>query len=128
MKSFPLNYQCFENADADEFQGLNLQELKAPKVIKKLYHTFKKYRYKNLSKSFILSIIIVKIVQTLTSKRIKYRELENEGLSNMFVIALITSGFGKDRIIDDFDKFILKDFYLWFYAEAEKYIEQKRLK
>ena len=65
------------------------------------------------------------------SKQIKIDESGRINLVNWFSIVFFTSGGGKDRLVDDIDNFVFKQYHEWFKVEAQKAInncESKNLK
>lgn len=56
------------------------------------------------------------------SKRIRLDESGRYNLVNWFSIIFFTSGGGKDRLVDDMDKFIFKQYHEWFKTKAQNII------
>lgn len=58
-----------------------------------------------------------------SSKRIKLDESGRIKLINWFAIVFLSSGGGKDRLVDDLDNFIFNQYHEWFKVEAQKTID-----
>ena len=72
-----------------------------------------------------LNILLAKIAQMVSFKRICFQEFENIKLINHYAINFMPSGMGKDKIPDDLDKFIFKNFILYFKDKARDYLLKK---
>lgn len=68
-----------------------------------------------------LNILLAKTAQMVSFKRICFKEFENIKLINHYAINFMPSGMGKDKICDDLDKHIFKEFLNHFKIEAENY-------
>lgn len=87
--------------------------------------TLLKSRYSNVSRNVITNILLVKLAQMLTSKRVKYSELGKKGFPNHYAIIFMPSGYGKDKMSNELDSFFLKLFRLWFKDKANDFRNTK---
>lgn len=71
----------------------------------------------------ILNILLTKSFQMFSSKRIKLDESGRIKPINWFSIVFFTSGGGKDRLVDDMDEFVFKQYHEWFKNEGQKAID-----
>jgi hypothetical protein len=99
--------------DVPEEILLNGNNTSLPEIIIKTSKTLGKL-HPYLPKNMISQVVIIKIVQVLTSKRITFNESGKKRLINWFSLLLFESGGGKDRLIDDVDEYLLADFKNWF--------------
>ena len=74
-----------------------------------------------------LNILLAKMAQMISFKRVCFQELENIKLINHYAINFMPSGMGKDKICDDLDKFIFKNFILYFKDRAKNYITEREI-
>lgn len=102
-----------------------MTEINLPKIMSEILNVFAN-RYKNTDKSVIISIQVLKIAQMLTNKRVKYKEFEKIDFPNYYTIVFLPSGGGKDRLSNEYDNFIFKQFRDWFKENAEKYYAKKK--
>ena len=79
--------------------------------------------YPNISKKIILNLLIVKIAQMMTSKRITIDESGRTNIPNWFTLIFLQSGGGKDRLTKDLEQFVFKDFQNWFEQQAEMHYQ-----
>ena len=93
-------------------KGKDIKMLEMPEVIKKLVKTVKN-RYKAVSTETIINMAIAKIAHILSSKRIKYQETEDVGMLNFYSIVFLPSGYGKDRIVSNLDKYVFPFYKNW---------------
>jgi len=84
-----------------------------PEVLKDILLLFQE-KHINVSFNCILNVLLAKTAQMLTAKRITLKEVENVLIPNWYAIIFMSSGAGKDRISNDFDNLIFKNFRLWF--------------
>ena len=91
-----------------------------PVVLKDIF-TLYKSKYINLSDKFILNILMSKMCQMLTGKRITLNEASKINIPNWYSINFIPSGYGKDRLVSDLDQNIFSDYKEWFKEESNKY-------
>ncbi len=98
----------------------------APEIVMDIVSVLK-FFYKGVSAKIIFNTLIPKLAQTLTSLRIQYKETEgrNAQYPNWYTINLMPSGFGKDRMLKDIDRILLKDYYDWFREQEDKYKEKR---
>lgn len=87
--------------------------------------TLLKSRYPNVSRNVITNILLTKIAQMITSKRVKYNELRKIGLPNHYAIVFMPSGYGKDKMSNELDTYVFKDWRLWFYNKVNDYKNAK---
>lgn len=75
----------------------------------------------------ILNVLISKMAQMITSKRVQYQKVNELGFPNWYSIIFMGSGIGKDYLVKDLDRLIFKNFSLWFDNKVElyKYQEEK---
>lgn len=78
--------------------------------------------YPNTSLNCKANILLAKMGQVVSCKRIMFKELVNVKLINHYAINLMSSGLGKDRICDDIDKHFLKIFIIYFNDKARDYL------
>lgn len=90
-----------------------MTEINLPKIMSEILNVFAS-RYKNTDKSVIISIQILKMAQMLTNKRVKYKEFEKIDFPNYYTIVFLPSGGGKDRLSNEYDNFVFKQFRDWF--------------
>lgn len=92
-------------------------EPKLPTSITKICRAVHKL-HPYISKEIILQVVLVKVAQMLTSKRIQFDESGKKHFPNWFVLIFLESGGGKDRLVDDFDNFVFPDFIAWYKKEV----------
>lgn len=98
-----------------------------PKIVQTLVTEVKKC-YPKVSASIILPLILVEIVQALTTKRIRFKEVDgNVGFPNIYAAIFMPSGFGKDRILKDLKKLVFKKFREWVYNEFKTFKQRQML-
>lgn len=102
-----------------------MTEINLPKIMSEILNVFAS-RYKNTDKSVIISIQILKMAQMLTNKRVKYKEFEKIDFPNYYTIVFFPSGGGKDRLSNEYDNFVFKQFRDWFKKNAENYYTRKK--
>lgn len=74
-----------------------------------------------------LNILLAKTGQMISFKRVCFQEIENIKLINHYAINFMPSGMGKDKICNDLDRFIFKNFILYFKDKAKDYIAEREL-
>lgn len=79
----------------------------------------------NLNKSTILNILLFKIAEMLTCKRITIDECGKINIPNWYAMILVESGGGKDRILTTMNEFLFKEFYDWFERESQTLYEKQ---
>lgn len=79
----------------------------------------------NLNKSTILNILLFKIAEMLTCKRITIDECGKINIPNWYAMILVESGGGKDRILKIMNEFLFKEFYDWFERESQTLYEKQ---
>lgn len=89
-------------------EGLNM-----PELVAKLVVTIKN-RYPWIPMNSIINLILVKLAQMLTAKRIKYVEHYKVGYPNYYAILFMISGAGKDKLSNELDNFVFYPFRKWF--------------
>ncbi len=80
-------------------------------------------RHDKASVAMILNMIIVKIAFALTTIRIQYKEVGKLGFPNWYSLIFAVSGCEKDRICDELDELIFKNFYTWLDGKANDYYD-----
>lgn len=98
-------------------------DTKMPTLIASLIGVIKK-QYPGISRNVITNMVIVKVAQMLTSKRIRYIEHKQAGYPNYYTIILMPSGAGKDRLSNNLDRFVFYPFRSWFKNEVINYKKQ----
>lgn len=93
-------------------------DLKMPVVLAQTVKIIERY-HSGVSQNTIINMLLAKIANMLTSKRIKYLEGARMGYSNYYATIFMPSGAGKDRISKDLDNFVFYLFKLWFKYEVE---------
>lgn len=93
-----------------------------PAILRDIF-TLYQGKYINLSDKFILNILISKMCQMLTGKRITLNETGKINIPNWYSINFIPSGYGKDRLVSDLDKNIFSDYREWFKENAKRYYQ-----
>lgn len=73
----------------------------------------------------ILNVLIVKLAQMITSKRVQYKKINEQGFPNWYAIVFMDSGIGKDYLVKDLDRLVFKNFGLWFSNKVELYRHQE---
>ena len=96
------------------------EEFQAPTCITEGVSIIKKH-YSNVSTQAILNILLLKFAQMITAKRVKYSEFGNLGYPNHYTIIFMGSGYGKDRISNELDNRIFKNFRTWFEEKVNEY-------
>lgn len=91
-----------------------------PEVLKAISFLFKE-KHINISYNCILNVLLTKTAQMITSKRVTFKEVENELIPNWYSIIFMPSGGGKDRLSNDLDKLIFSDFREWFKTSAKEH-------
>jgi len=104
-------------------QGLSCPA-KMPNIVVRIFEILKNH-YINIPEKVILNILISKIAQMLTCKRLKFDESGRINIPNWYSLLFIQSGGGKDRIVKDFDKFVFADFNAWFIDNANKFYQKQ---
>ena len=95
---------------------------KMPKHLAKLCAIIER-KYPHLRKTCIIALVLLKVMQMFSSKRIQYLEQSKIGLANIFVLLLIPSGAGKDRLSDELDTYVFYLFIEWFQDCLKSYKE-----
>lgn len=110
----------------------NLQNM--PELLAKAVAVIKKH-YPWISTNSIINMVISKTAHMITAKRIKYLETYESGFPNYYSIIFMPSGFGKDKMSEDLDKYVFYPFRIWFNCtvqenkkELKRNIEQEAIK
>ena len=104
-----------------------MTKIRSPKIMNETLDVFSN-RYVNTSKTAITSIQLLKVAQMITSKGVRYKNLDTIDIPNYYAIVLLPSGGGKDRISNEYDNLIFKPFRDWFKEKAEAYYLEKKQK
>jgi hypothetical protein len=83
----------------------------------------------NASFNCRFNILLAKIAQMIGFRRVKFKEYEHSSphICNHYAINFMSSGGGKDRIVNDIDLYILKNYIEYFKSKAKDYkIDQER--
>lgn len=111
-----------ESATNNNFK--KVEDLKLPNLIRETVNLLKN-TYPNISRNILLSEIIMKTSQMITSKRIKYDLFGDTVYPNYYAIIFMPSGYGKDKLSNDLDEYFFKNFRLWFRNEEDKYYQKQ---
>ena len=84
-----------------------------------------KTKYPNVTLKVLTNIVLAKIAQMITSKRVKYNLIEDILYPNHYAIIFMPSGYGKDLISKALDDHIFKNFRIWFKETEEKYYQTR---
>ena len=82
-------------------------------------------KHKKATPSMILNMIICRTAFALTSKRVQYKEIEKLGFPNWYAVIFAFSGCGKDRIDEDLENYLFKNFRFWFEGKAQDWYQQQ---
>lgn len=102
-----------------------MKKINLPTIMNEILNVFLN-RYINTSQMIVISILLLKIAQMITAKRVRYKEHAKIDFPNYYTIVLLSSGGGKDRISDEYDNLIFKPFRQWFDKKAEQYYLEKK--
>jgi len=80
--------------------------------------------YPSISLKIITCIIISKMFEVFSSKRICFDESGRINFTNWFALIFLPSGGGKDRLVDNLDTFVFKSYFDWFKTQSQKAIEK----
>ncbi len=103
-----------------QIQTITLANLKIPKILKDIVQTINPLYPSICNNRLILNILLTKIFQMFSLKRIKLDESGRIKPINWFSILFFSSGGGKDRLVEDMDNFVFKYSQEWFKKEAQK--------
>ena len=95
-----------------------------PVVLDNIYKHFSN-RFINLKNTVVLNVLISKIAQMLTSKRILIDDVGRYVIPNWYSMVFVASGFGKDRLVKDLNELIFPDFRNWFTEKSRQYKSNK---
>ena len=121
------NFNPFFNQPKEILLNYESSSTLLPNIILKISKTLEKL-HPFTPQNMILQVVIVKIVQILTCKRITFNESSKKRLINWFALLLFESGGGKDRLIDDVDEYLLADFKDWFHKKMSDFQLDKKTK
>ena len=93
-----------------------------PEIMQDLLSTYQQ-RYINTSPKFLLNVLISKTAQMLTGKRITFNEAGKINIPNWYAIIFAPSGYGKDRLVNDLDSNVFKNYRLWFKDKAKQHYD-----
>ena len=93
-----------------------------PEILQDLLSTYQQ-RYINTSPKFLLNVLISKTAQMLTGKRITFNEAGKINIPNWYAIIFAPSGYGKDRLVNDLDSNVFKNYRLWFKDKAKQHYD-----
>ena len=97
---------------SDEFKTLAGSTTK-PELLQQIQNILTTM-YPNISKNIITNIMIEKIAQMLTAKWITF---EN---ASWYALVILKSGGGKDRLVNDIDKFVMQDFINYYQTMSQR--------
>jgi len=95
------------------------EAVQKPQILEEIENTLQ-ILYPNISKNIIANTLISKGAQMLTAKRIAFDETGEKKIPNWFALIFLKSGGGKDRLVNDIEKFVFPDFQLWFTEKSTK--------
>ncbi len=77
----------------------------------------------------VLNVLNVKLAHMITSKRIKVRPLKQEKptIVNYYALNFISSGGGKDKLVNDIDNYLLDRFKKYFKEKTSVSDEEKQV-
>ena len=91
-----------------------------PAVLENIYTHFSN-RFINLKNTVVLNVLLSKIAQMLTSKRILLDVVGRDVIPNWYSMVFVASGFGKDRLVKDLNELVFQDFRNWFVEKSKRY-------
>lgn len=94
-----------------------------PILVTKIVSTLKQ-AHPSISTEILLTVTISKLFEMFSAKRICFNESGNIQIPNWFSLVFLPSGGGKDRLVDNLDKLVLKDFFNWFTEKGNEAIEK----
>lgn len=103
---------------SDEFKTLAGSTTK-PELLQQIQNILTTM-YPNISKNIITNIMIEKIAQMLTAKWITLENASGEIIPNWYALVILKSGGGKDRLVNDIDKFVMKDFINYYQTMSQR--------
>lgn len=95
-----------------------------PSILKEIVLLFRP-KHINTPIKCILNVLIAKIAQMITAKRVQYQKVNEVGFPNWYAIVFMGSGIGKDYLVKDLDRLVFKNFDLWFSNKVELYKRQE---
>ncbi len=103
---------------SDEFKTLAGSTTK-PELLQQIQNILTTM-YPNISKNIITNIMIEKIAQMLTAKWITFENASGEIIPNWYALVILKSGGGKDRLVNDIDKFVMQDFINYYQTMSQR--------
>ena len=101
----------------------NKQISNKPIIVEEMINLFES-NFRDLSKSFITNLIIVKLAQMITSKRVVFSEVGKIIIPNWYSIFFAPSGYGKDMLNKELDETIFANYRLFMKSKfKDKYQE-----
>ena len=109
---------------------MTLDFSKIPELQGSILKNFLKPLNPNVSDNCLLNVLNSKIAQMMTFKRVKFKETDsqNPNILNYYALNFISSGGGKDKIVNEIDDYLLKNFKIWFEDKNRDYILEKTKK
>ena len=101
----------------------NSKEVKMPKIVEALVNQLR-IVHPNVNTKVLLNIVLAKLAQMITMKRVKCGLIEQKVYPNHYSIIFMPSGYGKDLITKELDDIVFKDMALWFRSKASTYMQQ----
>lgn len=95
-----------------------------PVLLQKVQDTLKTL-YPNVSGNIINNIMLERIAQMFTTKWIMLENSSGKIIPNWYSLVFLKSGGGKDRLVNDIDKFVMNDF-IDYYKTMSKSIYQEQ--
>jgi hypothetical protein len=115
--------QCFN----DIIRELNLggEVLgSCPEILEEILRVLS-FKFVNVPERCLLNVLIAKLAQMITAKRVKYKKVADEGFPVWYAILFMGSGTHKDNLVKNLNEHIFSDFKLWFDDKAKKYKERE---
>lgn len=104
-----------------------------PIIVEEIINLFTD-NFKDLSKAFITNLVITKLAQMITSKRVTLVEVGKIVIPNWYSILFAASGYGKDQLNKELDETVFLNFRLFMkdkfkdkYKEELSQIEEKAI-
>ena len=106
MTNFDPVNNILDDTKRGEYFNPNLM----PEIIKEILNQFMRIIFRDVPLSCQLNILLAKILEMISFKRVKFIEFANEKVINYFAFCLMSSGAGKDESLKQLKKHILNLF------------------
>jgi|GEM_PF-2516045 len=102
---------------------MTINKNKLPVLTSEILEKFLKPLNPNISDTCLLNVLNSKLAQMITFKRVQFKELEFEKpkILNYYALNFISSGGGKDKIVNEIDDYLLSDFKIYFNSKNKDY-------